>query len=48
MPKGPAELEFDQVSFRYAGAEEAALEGTNFNLNFPLANVGSYLENSIV
>ncbi|MCT3467036.1 ABC transporter ATP-binding protein [Lactobacillus delbrueckii subsp. bulgaricus] len=22
MPKGPAELEFDQVSFRYAGAEE--------------------------
>ncbi|MFB6055752.1 ABC transporter ATP-binding protein [Lactobacillus delbrueckii subsp. lactis] len=48
MPKGPAELEFDQVSFHYAGAEEAALEGINFNLNFPLANVGSYLENSIV
>ncbi|WP_236701080.1 ABC transporter ATP-binding protein, partial [Lactobacillus delbrueckii] len=40
MPKGPAELEFDQVSFHYAGAEEAALEGINFNLNFPLANVG--------
>ncbi|MCD5478087.1 ABC transporter ATP-binding protein/permease [Lactobacillus delbrueckii subsp. bulgaricus] len=33
MPKGPAELEFDQVSFRYAGAEEAALEGINFKVN---------------
>lgn len=32
MPKGPAELEFDQVSFRYAGAEEAALEGINFKV----------------
>nr|WP_260264895.1 ABC transporter ATP-binding protein [Lactobacillus delbrueckii] len=33
MPKGPAELEFDQVSFRYVGAEEAALEGINFKVN---------------
>ena len=33
MPKGPAELEFYQVSFRYAGAEEAALEGINFKVN---------------
>ncbi|WP_201346600.1 ABC transporter ATP-binding protein, partial [Lactobacillus nasalidis] len=29
-PQGPANLEFDQVSFRYAGAEDPALSGISF------------------
>ncbi|WP_201336155.1 ABC transporter ATP-binding protein, partial [Lactobacillus nasalidis] len=29
-PQGPASLEFDQVSFRYAGAEDPALSGISF------------------